>query len=393
MPALVSILNVTRLLVLASLLSAHLTASGAEFHRATRLGNPETRFAPTLTSVEDLRKLFASEKLRADMREVLRQWEWQGDPQDMFNAAARETIEDRAIPVGTTLPFMSSRENGRPICLRNVLWDGKEPAPAFVFYFESKGRRYRCVTPKACSNFLVIDQGPVAKPGLAVDCSAPAQAFPGRPFQICVTVRNPGTAAVQGTARLRLPAGAHVISMTENGVQAGNEISWGVGSLDPKGSQEFCAKVTMDAPAQAGFAASATATGVPQATSSCATTVIGIPAILIDAVDLSDPNQVGEEITYEIKVTNQGSAQATNVKLAFIIPAEQEFIAGSGATRVLTGREGVATEPLPILAPKGEASWRVVVKAVKTGDVRFQIKLSSDQFQKPIHEEESTLIY
>jgi hypothetical protein len=53
----------------------------------------------------------------------------------------------------------------------------------------------------------------------------------------------------------------------------------------------------------------------------------------------------------------------------------------------------IATAPLASLAPKGVAVWRVVVKAKQPGDVRFKIQLSSDQFVKPINEEESTLLY
>ena len=53
------------------------------------------------------------------------------------------------------MPFMSSREDGKAICLRNILWAGTEPISACAFDFSSNGRRYRCVMPKPCSNFFV----------------------------------------------------------------------------------------------------------------------------------------------------------------------------------------------------------------------------------------------
>ena len=105
-------------------------------------------------TTEDLRSRFRDLKLKADMASVLRQWGWKGNVEDLYRAAVSAPLTDMEIPVGTTMPFMSSRENGKAICLRNVLWAGEEPAPAYAFDFTSKGRRYRCITPKACSNFL-----------------------------------------------------------------------------------------------------------------------------------------------------------------------------------------------------------------------------------------------
>jgi hypothetical protein len=50
----------------------------AEQHRATRLGNPATRFAEPIVTVDDLRARFRDPRLKADMTEVLRQWGWKG---------------------------------------------------------------------------------------------------------------------------------------------------------------------------------------------------------------------------------------------------------------------------------------------------------------------------
>jgi hypothetical protein len=81
------------------------------------------------------------------------------------------------IPVGARMPFMSSRHGGRPVCLRNVLWAGPAPIPAYAFTFSSQGRRYRCVTPKPCCNFFLEDLG---VPILTLTCEAPAEALAGR---------------------------------------------------------------------------------------------------------------------------------------------------------------------------------------------------------------------
>ena len=73
------------------------------------------------------------------------------DLADFVAAGLTNDIVEWQIPVGATMPFMSTREAGRPLCLRNVTWAGQEPIQAYAFLFTSKGERYRCVTPKPCS--------------------------------------------------------------------------------------------------------------------------------------------------------------------------------------------------------------------------------------------------
>ena len=98
-----------------------LLCQAEEHHRATHLGNPATRFAPTIHTVEELRSRYRDEKLRRDMVEILRQWGWPGKVMELFEAAATNQVSEYSIAIGTTMPFMSSREDGKPICLRNVL--------------------------------------------------------------------------------------------------------------------------------------------------------------------------------------------------------------------------------------------------------------------------------
>ena len=156
----------------------------AQQHRATRLGHPATRFAPTMHTPEDLRSRFRDEKLRPDIAAILAQWGWEGNLDDLHRAALTAEISEWPIPIGTRMPFMSSRKDGAPICLRDVLWAGDAPAPAYAFTFASRGQRYRCITPKACSNFFLYDLGPEPKPALALVCHAPAREFTGRPLKV-----------------------------------------------------------------------------------------------------------------------------------------------------------------------------------------------------------------
>ena len=125
----------------------------------------------------------------------------------------------------------------------------------------------------------------------------------------------------------------------------------------------------------------------------CDTQVLGIPAILLETADLEDPIEVGKEVVYEIKVTNQGSAPGTNLKVVCTLPDSEEFVSGTGSTQVQAQERAVTMETMPVLAPKAQAVWRVTVKALKPDDARFKVFVSSDQFQQPIQKDEATHLY
>jgi uncharacterized repeat protein (TIGR01451 family) len=135
----------------------------------------------------------------------------------------------------------------------------------------------------------------------------------------------------------------------------------------------------------------ATCSGTTQA--EARTQVVGIPAILLETVDLEDPIEVGANETYQITVTNQGSADGTNIRVVCTLPAEMDYVRSDGPTRATAVGKTVTFAPLARLAPKAKAVYRVVAKGTKAGDVRFKVELNSDQMTSPASETESTHIY
>ena len=187
--------------ILASALALGVLAVTAEAqqHKATRLGNPATRFAKPLKKADDLRVLLRSEKMKADVAAILNEVGWKGNPEDFDRAAATAEISEVQIPTGTRLPFMASRKNKKPHALIDVLWAGKKPIDALGFEFSSNCMRYRLVTPKACSNFWIEDLGKdTADPKCAppppppvVSVSGASETCVTQPVEYAVSVQNP----------------------------------------------------------------------------------------------------------------------------------------------------------------------------------------------------------
>jgi hypothetical protein len=173
------------------------TPADAQQHRATRLGNPATRFSKPLKKADDLRVLLRAEKMKADVAVVLQEVGWKGNLEDLDRGAATADIEEVEIAPGTRLPYMSARKGGKPVVLRDVEWAGKKPFPAYAFEFSSNCQRYRLVTPKACSNFWIEDLGKdtseqcMPKPDPVVGVTAGKQkACVTEPVQFTVNVEN-----------------------------------------------------------------------------------------------------------------------------------------------------------------------------------------------------------
>jgi uncharacterized repeat protein (TIGR01451 family) len=376
------------------LLVLALTCAGnarAEHHRATHLGNSATRFAPTMFSPDDLRARFRDEKLRPDFAEVLNQWGWPGDLEDFFAAGLTNDISEWQIPVGETMPFMSSREAGKPVCLRNVTWAGQAPIQAYAFYFTSKGERYRCVTPKPCSNFFVEDLGPEPKAALALDCSTPETNFVGEKLEICLTVHNPGNLIESNAvATLSLPENIVVTATTDGGLLTNNSVSWQLPVLAPGSTKQVCMMLKSAQPGTLTFNSMAAGENVPPVQSSCETVVAGIPAILLEKADNPDPVSIGDNTTYTVKVTNQGTADDSNVQVVVAIAPELAPLTSSEGT--IEGNT-VTLPVVPKLAPKAAVTYTIVAKGMIAGDGHTKFTLSSDMLSSPISAEESTTVY
>lgn len=248
-------------LALLSLSMAYPAGAQSEPHRATRLGNPATRFAPPLKTPEDLRRTLLNESLREDVRQVARMSGYIGAMEDFERAVESAPIKEIHIPPNTLLPAMSTRKKGKVELLTNVLWAGRKPFDAYEFSFISGESRYRVVTPKACSNFWVEEQLPRPKPELALDCEAPAESSGDAMVEVCCTLKNIGELAEpQAVLALPFPAGAKVRCVSGGpDVSDPARLTWKVDNLAPGAKRTVCANFT---PIQSGtisFSASASA--------------------------------------------------------------------------------------------------------------------------------------
>ena len=106
--------------------------------------------------------------------------------------------------------------------------------------------------------------------------------------------------------------------------------------------------------------------------------------------DVEDPVELNGDAVYEIRVTNTGSVTETDVKIACTLPDKVQYKTATGPTGVHVEGEELVFDPLPRLAPKADAVYRVTVKCLAAGTIHFKAKVTSAGVTEPVTKEEST---
>ncbi|MEE9393202.1 MAG: CARDB domain-containing protein [Planctomycetota bacterium] len=229
---------------------------------------------------------------------------------------------------------------------------------------------------------------------LSITKSGPDKIFGGQQATYEISVTNSGNADARDcVVEDMLPANSTFVSASDGGQNVGGSVRWNVGVLRAGESRNFSVSVRAGSIGTMRNVARVSSYCCPPAQAEAVTEVRGIPAVLLEVIDLEDPIPVGSEVTYKIRVTNQGSAQDTNIIITVNLEDTSAFVTGGGATNHSVSGSTITFAPLPSLAPGGVAEWTVRVKAVSAGDVRFAVQMDTDELSRPVNETEATNFY
>ena len=241
------------------------------------------------------------------------------------------------------------------------------------------------VKDEACTTILV--------PGLNIVKSGTKEQFIGKNAEYEIAVSNTGDIALNGVVVTDVVPPENQVVSAGGGTASGNTITWNVGQLPAGGQKKFTVTTTSRTAGNFCNTARVTSTEGLSGQSQACTLWRGYPALLIEVVDDPDPLQVGQTTTYTIRVTNQGTADDTNIKIVGRFPAELDPASAAGTTPGTVSGKTVTFGAFPRLAPKQSISWTVNARAASTGDGRVKVELTSDLLKRAVTEEESTQVY
>ncbi|HEY2839235.1 MAG TPA: hypothetical protein VGJ26_08805 [Pirellulales bacterium] len=236
----------------------------------------------------------------------------------------------------------------------------------------------------------------VVAPALLVKLDGPARRYLDRQATYTVSVSNPGTAAAKEVSLVaHMPNGMKFIEANNQGHYdaATRTVHWLLEELPPN---ETGAVTLTATPVEVGeqlMRIEGSAERGLSAQEEKAIVVEGVSAIFFEVVDVADPIEVGGEATYEVRVVNQGTKAATNVRVVALLPDELKPTVAEGPSRHTIDGQRVLFDSLAQLAPKAETTYRVKAKGMGPGEVRVRVQILTDEIRTPVTKEESTRVY
>ncbi|HKB06516.1 MAG TPA: hypothetical protein VKD90_30250, partial [Gemmataceae bacterium] len=257
------------------------------------------------------------------------------------------------------------------------------------------------VLAEACTAITAKATAMVQKPMLEARLVSPGKAMVRGEPAFTLAVSNPGNAVTPNVqAAVSFPEGLEFVSATDGGnYEPGSRtITWNLGPQAGGSKKDLTFKL------RAGLhgtlevrAVAASPIKVEEkplvARSTAVVEVTGVPAVGFEVVNLDNPAEVGKEVTYEIRVVNQGTRPLTNVKIGAALTDGLSVVTVSGPTRHNQSGQAVAFEAIPRLAVKADVVIRVRAKGTVAGDLRCKVQMSCDQLKQPVFKEESTVFY
>lgn len=236
----------------------------------------------------------------------------------------------------------------------------------------------------------------ITGPALQLQRIGPAKCYWKSEVNLELELANVGTAAASYVEMAdTLPPGLEFVSASAGGYYdpTTRTIGWRLPVLPPGGRHRVAYRVKATTVGEMPDRAAARCERGGDVRSDATFVVEGIPALSLEVVDLEDPVEVGGELTYEIRVVNQGSCPCTNIQITAQIPDGLQAREGTGPSPYRANGSQVVFEPLAKLGTKADAVYRVKVRGMQPGDYRFRVQMTCEQLHQPVNKEEASRVY
>ena len=236
----------------------------------------------------------------------------------------------------------------------------------------------------------------VLAPSLTLSATGPSLRYMHRAAKYVLTATNNSNTSTDNVRITQVVAAGFDFVKADHGGRydlQSRTASWYVGHLDagqslavelelmPKQTGEFQHKFRVVG--DAGTEAAAVVT----------TRVEGAASLVMEVKDGEDPIEVGGELTYEIRVRNDGSKSASKVAVSCELPPDVELVKVDGPTQHLVESGMLIFKPAAELAAKEALVYKVTVKSSVAGTLKLRARLTSESIQKPLIIEEATQFY
>lgn len=237
------------------------------------------------------------------------------------------------------------------------------------------------------------EQVQVRRAELAVETLGSGLKYAGSVGTYQVRVSNKGDAPAENVvAAVRLPAGAKYVQGLESPVQEGSNLNWTVGSLGPGQDRTYRFFCQLDSEGEARFEIAVRGEAGLEAAANVVTNVQAIADLKMIVNDPPGPVAVGQEVVYEIEVSNRGTKEATQVQVIAQFSDGIEPAKATGAqAEVVPGQ--VVFQPIARLDAGQTIKLTVNAKADKDGSHVFRAELRCSDPEYRLVAEDTTTFF
>lgn len=232
------------------------------------------------------------------------------------------------------------------------------------------------------------------KPELTVDWRGPADRYAGAPAVYYFRVRNPGTATAPDVVLdVDLPAGFEIAPTAQTPPIKNGRLAYRVGSLRPDEDRYFELRGVMrTAGANSITLRAAGSDETRSEVVNAVTEVIALADLKLDVLDPKGPVATGQEVAYEIRVTNRGSNTAHQVSVVglFSDGIEPHHVDG-GTCEMRDGR--VAFETIDRMAAGEQRTFTIHARAHEEGTHLFRAEVLCRDLDIKLAAEETTRFF
>jgi uncharacterized repeat protein (TIGR01451 family) len=229
---------------------------------------------------------------------------------------------------------------------------------------------------------------------MGITQTGPSGVFAGFTGNYTLIVKNIGTVALNDVVVTDcLPEILSYKSSAPAGTVTGNQISWNLGTVKAGETKQIVAILGGVKSGTAVNTATVTTREGVTSTDSLNVTVSDAPGATMLIVDTNDPVAVGDELGYNIQVTNQnGTADLHNLRIIGLIPGEMVYVSAYGPTPFTVVGQEVRFGPVAELKPGETIEFHIRVKAIAAGSAVFNATMRSDEFGESIVDQEGTTV-
>lgn len=233
---------------------------------------------------------------------------------------------------------------------------------------------------------------------LEVTKRGPARAAVGEKAEFVIDITNNGSTAVNNLRVVDSYDSSLVpIEATDGYETSGPNLAWTIDTLPPGRTVRLqvncrCAQV---APRACNRVVVGTQEGARAQSEACVEVGTGGGALSLTVTDLRDFVAVGKELSYEILVKNNAAAPDQQVVVTVVVPPELTpvSVGTRGPSAHTIDRQTVRFEPVAEIRPQETLVYRIVVRAVRPGEVTLRALLRSSRSLGTIEQAETTSIF